>query len=604
MRVSRSSGVAALVLTAASVTAALSPCHAEGPLALPTNPENVIVIVADDMGVDVTSAYFAFPPLGIPDTPVLNSLASGGVVFLNAWAFPVCSPTRAAVQTGRYGFRNGITGSLACESTEEGINLENQWLLPKILTEIFGPAEINVASAAIGKWHLNGKNVFAPNDAGYAHYSGALCNFTDGTAEEQQEYDDWIRTRDASQQSMETYATSVNVDDAVEWIEEREDEEAAWFLWLAFNAPHTPYHRPPEALYNTALPEGNCDGMRRKCYQAAIEAMDTEIGRLLDELESMPNDVLDRTTIVFMGDNGTPGLVTVAPFDPAHAKATLYQGGIHVPLIISGPHVDTPGLRADALVSVVDVFATTLNVIVGDDWEEHLELALPDAREIDSVSLLPIVEGDDPHLDVREFNYSEFASEEGVQAIRNLERVDGVPVSSYKLIRFESDPPELYELLNDPRETANLYPPEEGEEELNFVALCEALNELDAQPEGLDCTPPLALDPEAGYSAARGAETAENELLSCFPNPATGATVVEFSPAVREIEGNRASVRIHDVSGSLVRELWSGPPRALIPRFDWDGRDGSGNVAASGVYYVRFDVDLRTIVSRQVVRME
>jgi hypothetical protein len=566
--------------------------HTFGPFDCATNEstDNVIIIVADDMGVDVTPSYGPDGSGLLPHTPNLAALATNGVLFSNAWAFPVCTPTRAAALTGRYPFRTQMLESIDCTSPNEGIDLESEWLIPKLVGE-----SCSRSSAAIGKWHLNGSDASAPNEAGFSHYSGALCNFD----EIDQSYTHWDRTVNGTTTLVESYATSVNVDDALDWIENREGEDASWFLWLAFNAPHAPLHRPPEELITTSLPEeGDCgtpkDGIQRECYVAMIEAMDTEIGRLLDELGDMPDEVLERTTIIFVGDNGTDGTVVEDPYDPNRDKGTLFQGGIHVPLIIGGPHVDTPGV-SDALVSVTDLFATTLNVMWGANWHDYLTDRLPYDHVIDSVSLLPIVAGSE--TDVRDFVYSEYKNPpQHIQTIRNLDRGNS---KSYKLIRFALGFPELYELIGDEPEDDPLWPPT-GDAIDSYELLCAALNALEAEDD-LNCNLDRPAPRLEGVVGRGGAEKPTPTMI-CAPNPASGDLEIRLADIV-DTRGSQVSIGVYDVHGALVREIWTGSKADAGPRFSWDGRN-TENERVAGVYFVRLRIDDRVVASQTVTRVE
>ena len=155
------------------------------------------------------------------------------------------------------------------------------------------------------------------------------------------------------------YATSVNVADAISWLGTR-DKSEPWLLWMAFNAPHIPFHKPPNELHDYDHLEANEDvpgAQADEYYLAMLQALDTEIGRLLDHLRA--TKAYDNTLVIFLGDNGSARPVIGEPFDRDHAKDTLSEGGAAVPFVISGPGIK--GGRADtALVSVVDVFATVL----------------------------------------------------------------------------------------------------------------------------------------------------------------------------------------------------------------------------------------------------
>src|SRR5262249_14983720 len=173
-----------------------------------------------------------------------------------------------------------------------------------------------------------------------------------------------------------TYATTEQVDDAIARIQAMPEP---WFLYLAFNAPHQPFHAPPPNLHTYHL-FGNPDDTPDLHFHAAIQAMDTEIGRLLSTLSPAKRE---RTTIVFLGDNGTPNEAITPPFEPGKAKGTLYEGGVHVPLIVQGRGVRAPGRESDVLVNSVDLFPTVL-ALLGID----ATTAVADGRPLDGVSML------------------------------------------------------------------------------------------------------------------------------------------------------------------------------------------------------------------------
>jgi arylsulfatase A-like enzyme len=157
---------------------------------------------------------------------------------------------------------------------------------------------------------------------------------------------------------------------------------------LAFNAPHTPFHNPPSNLhdyptYDTDV-DGNVTGAdRRGAYEASLQALDTELGRLFETVD------LDNTNIILIGDNGTPGAVVQAPYSSDHAKGSLYEGGVHVPLIMAGPDVTRTGL-SNKIVHCVDLFSTILELADID-----VASATADVDTIDSKSLIPILNGQD-----------------------------------------------------------------------------------------------------------------------------------------------------------------------------------------------------------------
>jgi arylsulfatase A-like enzyme len=383
---------------------------------------NVLLIIADDFGTDSQSLYNTTAGATAP-TPNINTLAASGVRFTNAYATPVCSSTRACLITGRLGFRTGV-GEVV--SVPSGNSLPSSELtLPEVITQNSG---LGIQSACFGKWHLNvgGPTVTAngPNTiGGWPHYAGC-------TAGALASYTSWSKTINGTTSTVTTYATTDVVNDAVTWINARTAANQKWVAWVAFNAPHSPFHVPPTNLHSYgANPATNL-----LKYRAAVEAMDTEIGRLLLSVNAATTD------IILIGDNGTPGQVIQSPYDAAHAKDTLYEGGIRVPLIIKGPSVVSGGRTSDALVHAVDLFSTML---------EMAGVPLPSGVTLDSTSLKPILSNLTNTAHSRDFTdqFDQSSATVGGRILRD---------DRYKLIRFNTGTDEFYDLQSDPAESTNL----------------------------------------------------------------------------------------------------------------------------------------------------
>lgn len=354
-------------------------------------PPNFLILLADDLGVDQVGAYGV--GTNPPPTPHLDQLAAGGLLFRNAWSAPVCSPTRAMLQTGRFGFRTGIGIGIRYAAEPAAHALEAaEVTLPELLD--LGTGGL-YAHAAIGKWHLStapGGGLLAPNAAGYQHFAGTLSNF-----EKPYSYYEWPRVVNGTESVVQGYATSVQVDDALEWIG---GVQEPWLCYLAFNAPHLPHHAPPAQLHAVDLSQAAPDPLDDPVpyARAMVSALDTEIGRLL---AGIPPDVLDRTLILFLGDNGSLPAVIEPPFDPQHGKGTVYEGGVNVPFLVKGPPVQVPGSECTALVNVADVFATVAE-LAGID-----PAAVLPGVTLDSFSLVPYL-ADPAAPPVRAYNYAEF----------------------------------------------------------------------------------------------------------------------------------------------------------------------------------------------------
>lgn len=389
-----------------------------------TAARNVLLILGNDMGVDVSSFYptpvrqVTDPPA--PPLPNLARLAKQGVLFRNAWASAECSPTRATLFTGRYGFRTGIgayvkSGRPQLSKSEVG--------MPEVMRASYGN---DYYMAHVGKWHLSILGAQEPLLHGWPHYAGPATPLTN-----MPNYFRWQKNINGSTSQSTTYATTDQVNEALSAIGSAKRQNRPYLIWLAFSAPHAPYHQPPGSLHGGDTAGAGTDP--RALYAKMLEAMDREIGRLLKQVD------LANTTVIFMGDNGTPESVVAAPYDK-RAKSTIYQGGVHVPLLIAGAGVSDPGRISSALANSVDIFPTMLE-LAGADWRQHV------GAKMDGVSLMPVLRG---KPGTRKWLYAErfitAYDDRPQRAVRD---------SRYKLI-VQQGTRQLYDLAADPRETRNL----------------------------------------------------------------------------------------------------------------------------------------------------
>jgi arylsulfatase A-like enzyme len=339
------------------------------PTPLPT--PNFLVVVADDVGVDKIAAYGEHPHPAT--TPRIDALAREGVLFRNAYTSPVCSASRSNLLTGRYGRRNGMGGIVGAPG--------ETWELP--LSEVTVPellrgADPRWSTALFGKWHLSGPRTAHasdhPNLQGFQHYAGSLTNISitsKASRGREAGYDAFEKTVDGRVSWREAYATTDTTDDAVAWLD---TAKPPFFVVVAYHAAHEPHHVPPASLLHGPPPAP--DAPDADLFDAALEAMDTEMGRLLDSLDPVQRA---STIVVFLGDNGTERRSVRPPLDGEHGKATLYEGGTNVPLVVAGPGVH-PGV-ADALVHLVDVLPTVA----------QLAGVPTTGLELDGVSFAPVL---------------------------------------------------------------------------------------------------------------------------------------------------------------------------------------------------------------------
>lgn len=278
------------------------------------------------------------------------------------------------------------------------------------------------ATAEVGKWHLSGNNAsFNPESFGINYYAGLIRGAVD-------DYYNWQLTEDGATRLQTKYATEVFTDLAIDWVKE---QSKPWFLWLSYNAPHTPFHVPPSNMHSQGnLPAYTAGMDATPYYMAALEAMDYQIGRFLENLSA---DERANTIIIFIGDNGTPNQVAQSPYTSTSVKGTLKQGGINTPLFISGSGVSKTGTN-DNLLTGTDLF-TTIAEIAGISVSDYY----------DSKSFKPLFS---QSATTRDFQYSEL--KEGT--------IDSWTISngSYKLILKSIGSEEMYNLSNDPYEKVNL----------------------------------------------------------------------------------------------------------------------------------------------------
>ncbi len=402
---------------------------------LTVTPPNVLLIIADDYGLDASSLYNTSPGVSLPPTPNIASLAANGVKFTNAYGYPTCSPSRSSILTGRYGFRTG-TGDVAASGSNNLLQ-SSEFTLPDAFA---ANSALNCQLKQFGKWHLGGSNTAPCLIGGWPNFAGSLAGAIP-------DYFSWTKVVSdgtgpgTTSTTSTTYATTDIVNDAVSFISTQTTAGKPWVAWVAFNAPHTPLHLPPTNLCPTyASLSGSAADITANplsYYNAMVEAMDTEIGRLLASVD------LTKTDVIFIGDNGTPQAVLQAPYPSGHGKDTLYEGGIRVPLVIRGPDVVSPGRSSAVLTHLVDLYSTILELT-----GISVSGTVPGGVTLDSQSLLSVLQNQSV---TRSLVYGEqfdvTSATTGGRFLRD---------SQYKVIRKKSGTDEFYDLTADPSESTNL----------------------------------------------------------------------------------------------------------------------------------------------------
>jgi arylsulfatase B len=449
---------------------------------------NVLILLADDFGIDQLGLYNPAGSMPPPNTPNIDTLAAEGVRFTNAYSAPLCSPSRACLMTGRYGFRTGIGTNVRSNNTATALG-------PMSVSEITLPEMLNAGGSgythvAIGKWHLGYHQFLAiagnALNNGFEHFAGTKGNFETRSLPPQS-YNLWSKTVDGFTQTTSTFSTVDNVDEALAFTTSQGTQP--WLCYVAFNAPHVPLVRPPGFALPHAAPVA---GEAWWPYQRAmIEHLDSEIGRLLSTLRAQSPVAYERTLVLFMGDNGTgggdsgPAQLVFPPFDPMRAKGTVFEGGVHVPLIASGRMIDHPGRTSDALVHLVDVFATVAGVAKVDLGDPAV---IPAGRTIDSVSFWPVLTSASV-LGARQHLFCEVFSANNPQPGAALAPRRSLRDERYKLIRDEALPAgqtvQFFDLVSDPFEYNDLLTQAGGlspAQQSAFTNLSAALDALLASP--------------------------------------------------------------------------------------------------------------------------
>lgn len=389
---------------------------------------NVLLIIADDMGLDSSPCYSLGD--GQVKMPTLEALCRSGIVFDHAYATPMCSSTRATIASGRYGFDTGI-GSALGWNQRGGLDTST--------TTIFDlTTQAGYANAVIGKWHIGTSSnggLNHPAQVGVQHYVGMIEGNVD-------DYSNWTRTENGRQSQDRRYLTTALTDEAISFIGRQGSQP--WFLWLAHAAPHGPFHLPPANLHSQNL-SGSRQDIRqnpRPYYLAMLEALDSEIARLLDSMDSATRN---NTVVMFLGDNGSPRRVVGTPYSRRTAKATLHEGGTHVPLIVAAPDSSRRGVRENALVNSTDLYATIAD-LTGANRPANSH----------SKSFADLIYGAGAS-NGRDYAYTEHFARSGGQGQNNRRQFGwAITDGDYKLLVVDGAAEALYQVSRDEGERRNL----------------------------------------------------------------------------------------------------------------------------------------------------
>ena len=438
-------------------------------------PPNIILIVADDLGYNDISFNGGGVAGGLLKTPNIDAIGHGGVSFPDGYAGnATCAPSRAALMTGRYPTRFGFEFTPTDTRFARTVaGFPSDWEHKTILDEDAAehdpppddkgvPArELTIAellrskgyhTVHLGKWHLGGARGMRPEQQGFDESLGFIIGAqmflpeNDPNVENsKQDFDPidkyiWanlpfsVQYNGGANFHPARYMTDYLTDQAIGTI--RANRNRPFFLYLAYNAPHTPL-QALKADYE-ALPQ--IADHRTRVYAAMIRALDRGVGRVMAELKAQGLD--DNTLVIFTSDNGGAHYIGLPDINRPYRgwKATFFEGGMKVPFFMRWPAQIKPETRVTGPVSHFDIFATA---------GKAAGVPMPGDRAIDGVDLMPFVAGKQagaPHqiLFWRSGGYK--VVRDGDWKLQVLGRIPGIPPR----------PPLLYDLKTDPTERHDL----------------------------------------------------------------------------------------------------------------------------------------------------
>jgi arylsulfatase A-like enzyme len=397
---------------------------------------NIVVILVDDLGRNDIGFESSKPEIA-PRTPNIDSIFRNGVSFRNFYAnSPVCSPTRAALMTGLYPDRVGVPGVIRQNASDNWGHLrEDATLLPELLQKH------GYATFMVGKWHLGYEKPNRPTDRGFGSFRGFLGDMMDDYFDHRRGGVNWMRNG-TEEVDPTGHATDIFADWAVEAIRTGASGNRPFFLYLAFNAPHSPVQPPPAVLEKVRKERPNLDE-KRASLVALIEHLDDAIGRVTNEIERA--GIERNTLVVFTSDNGGQ-LDLGADNGPWRgSKGETFEGGIRVVCGARWPGTIPAGLRTNVVALTSDWFATVADIAGAD--RSGIET---DSNSLRNVLMHP---SDTDGLDDRE---AYFVRREGgpnfagktIEALRSghWKLVLNRPVEPIRLFDLDEDPFEINDL--------------------------------------------------------------------------------------------------------------------------------------------------------------
>lgn len=391
---------------------------------------NILVIIVDDLGYGDLSSY------GATDlkSPHIDKLISQGLRFNNCYAnCPVCSPTRAALLTGRYQELVGVPGVIRTKP-------EDNWgyLAPSATTLPQALKPLGYHTAAIGKWHLGLDDEAHPNTRGFDHFHGFLGDMMDDYYQHRRQGQHYMRLN-KEKVNPKGHATDIFTDWTKDYLASRKDARAPFFLYLAYNAPHTPIQPPKDWFEKVKARENGITAKRAKLV-ALIEHLDHGIGQVIDSLKA--NGQWENTLTIFVSDNGGQLNVGGNCGNLRGGKQDMYEGGLKVPACAVWPGVIEAGKASEFPFLTMDLFPTALEAAGGKS-----------PGGIEGKSILPLLNTGtqkaferDVFFTRREGNHKYMGDSSWAMRRGPWKLLKNVPDGPWELYNLDSDPLEATDL--------------------------------------------------------------------------------------------------------------------------------------------------------------
>lgn len=390
---------------------------------------NILLILADDHGYGDLSVHNG-PSI---ETPNLDRIAAGGMRFTRFYAnSSVCSPSRASLMTGRFPDRVGVPGVIRTHAQNNwGYFRQDAVTLPSMLKQK------DYQTALIGKWHLGLETENHPCRRGFDHFHGFLGDMMDDYYTHLRHDNNYMR-RDFDTIVPRGHATELFTEWSVEFLRAQAQSSSPFFLYLAYNAPHTPIQPPEEWVARVREREPDISPQRAK-YIALVEHMDAGIGRVLDTLEETGQ--LSNTLVIYTSDNGGDMKVGAHNGQLRGQKGDMYEGGIRVPACAMWPGHIPEGHVTEQEAMLMDVFPTACEVA-----------DVPLTHEIEGRSIWQTLQGEKQDFSERVLYW--LRREGNQRFLGQCQRA--VRLGDIKLLHNSPfEPLELYNLATDPLETTN-----------------------------------------------------------------------------------------------------------------------------------------------------